>query len=228
LSAAAPYTVRGGFWGVTQISCPTQFTDVLPDNPFYTFVRCLACRTILSGYADNTFRPGNNVTRGQLSKIVANSAGFGETYTAQTFQDVPLDHPFYIFIERLASRGIIAGYTCGGPGEPCVPPGDRPYFRPGNNVTRGQTSKITAIAKGLPNPPSGQQTFQDVPETATFWPWIEALAATGAISGYTCGGPGEPCVPPGDRPYFRPNNDVTRGQSSKIVASTFFPNCPTR
>jgi hypothetical protein len=48
---------------------------------------------------------------------------------------------------------------------------------------------------------------------------------------YPCGGAGEPCVPSSNLPYFRPNNNATRGQTSKIVANTFFPNCqasPTR
>ena len=41
------------------------------------------------------------------------------------------------------------------------------------------------------------------------------------------GNPPEPCVHPQDRPYFRPNNNATRGQTSKIVANTFFPACVT-
>ena len=68
--------------------------------------------------------------------------------------------------------------------------------RPSANLTRGQTAKIVVIAAGLPAPPGGRQTFQDVPEGSTFWTWIEELASTGAINGYTCGGPGQPCVPP--------------------------------
>jgi hypothetical protein len=32
-------------------------------------------------------------------------------------------------------------------------------------------------------------------------------------------------VAPTNRPYFRPNNPVTRGQAAKIVSSTFFPGC---
>jgi S-layer family protein len=108
-----------------------------------------------------------------------------------------------------------------------VPPDNRPYFRPGANVTRGQTAKIVASAAGLPAPPPGQWTFQDVPQGSTFWQWIESLSSSGAISGYPCGGDGEPCVPPENRYYFRPGNNVTRGQSAKIVANTFFPGCQT-
>ena len=53
---------------------------------------------------------------------------------------------FYVYIERVASRGIVNGYPCGGPFEPCVAPTNRPYFRPFNNATRGQMAKIAAAA----------------------------------------------------------------------------------
>ncbi|HEY0070144.1 MAG TPA: hypothetical protein VGE04_09280, partial [Chloroflexia bacterium] len=46
----------------------------------------------------------------------------------------------------------------------------------------------------------------------------------GAVSGYPCGGHDEPCDDR-HRPYFRPNDLLTRGQTSKIAANTFFPNC---
>jgi len=165
------------------------------------------------------------VTRGQLSKIVSNAAGYSEPHSDQTFEDVQPGSTFYDFVQRLSSRGIVGGYPCGGPGEPCVEPDRRPYFRPSADVSRGQASKIVASAKGLPAPPPGQRTFEDVPEGSTFWQWIEALASAGSIAGYPCGGVGEPCNPPDDRPYFRPGAPVTRGQSAKIVSNTFFPGC---
>jgi hypothetical protein len=212
----------------TPIPCtPGQFSDVPPEHPFYPYVSCLVDRGVMSGYSDCTFRPSLNLTRGQLAKVVSNAANFTEPHTSQTFEDVATDHAFYLWIERLASRGIIGGYACGGENEPCVPPMNRPYFRSGNNVTRGQTAKIVAIAASLPTPSQDSWTFQDVPGNHTFWQWIEALSAAGAISGYGCGGEGEPCVPPNNRPYFRVGNNVTRGQASKVVANAFFPNCQT-
>jgi hypothetical protein len=67
--------------------------------------------------------------------------------------------------------------------------------------------------------------FEDVAPTHPFYEWIQRLASRSIMSGYVCGGVGEPCVPPDNRPYFRPYNNVTRGQSSKIVSNTFFPDC---
>lgn len=204
--------------------CSTGFSDVPAGSTFYVYVHCLVCRDIISGYPDGTFRPNNAVTRGQLAKIVSNSAGFSETYNSATFADVPVGSTFHLFAERLYSRSIVAGYACGEVGEPC--PGV--YFRPNSNVTRAQTAKMAALAAVLPAPTPGQQTFQDVNTGNPFWSWVESLSDVDAIGGYACGGAGEPCVAPGNRPYYRPGNPVTRGQSSKIVVSTFFPECTLR
>jgi hypothetical protein len=221
----------------TATPCPIQFTDVPPANPFYSYVRCLACRGIVSGYPcggpgepcpGTYYRPNNNVTRGQTAKIVAEAAGFADPVpaTRQTFEDIGPGSTFHAYIERLSTRGIIGGYPCGGPNEPCVPPANRPYFRPNNNVTRGQLAKIVSLAAGWTEPPAGQ-TFQDAPPGSTFYPYIEWVASRGIVGGYPCGGLNEPCVAPGNRPYFRPNSNATRGQMSKIAAAAFYPNCQT-
>ena len=201
-------------------TCSVEFSDVPQGHTFYAAVYCLACRGIISGYADGTFKPDNLVTRGQLAKIVSNAANFQENPGVQIFQDVPTDHTFYEWINRLTNRGYMSGYNCGSPGEPCV--NNRPYFRPFANATRAQTSKIVSNAATYNDPPTGQ-TFEDVPPTNPFYVEIQRLASRNIMGGYNCGGQGEPCV--NNRPYFRPYNNVTRGQSSKIVANTFYPNC---
>jgi N-acetylneuraminic acid mutarotase len=227
-STATP--THGGQPSITPTHCPVQFTDVPEGSTFYSFVRCLACRQLINGYTSGCesgnpcFRPNNLVTRGQLSKIVSNSAGFSDPQTEQSFEDVPVGSTFFDFVGRLASPGYIGGYPCGGPGEPCVPPGNLPYFRPNNNATRGQISKVVSNAAGFSEPHTGH-SFEDVPPGSTFYDFVERLYSRGVMSGYPCGGVGEPCLPPTNRPYFRPNANATRGQTSKIVSNTFFPNC---
>jgi hypothetical protein len=219
-----PYACGLAYTQPHQITFVIGYVDMPPDNPFLPFVRCLQCRDVLSGYADGTFRPGNDITRGQIAKVVSNAAGLTGTPVGQTYADVASSHPFYEWIERLSAEGAIGGYPCGGPGEPCDGQ-NRPYFRSGNNATRGQLSKIVAEAADLTGMPAGQ-TYADVPPSHTFYVWVEHLSALGVMGGYACGGPGEPCDDQ-NRPYFRPGNNVTRGQTSKIVANTFFPNCQT-
>src|SRR4029077_18754902 len=126
---------------ITPTACTITFTDVPPNSTFYPYIHCLACMGIINGYSDGTFKPNNPVTRGQLSKIVSNSAGFNDTPTGQQFQDVPTSGPgstFYVYIYRLVHRGYISGYPCGTPpAGACVPPANLPYFQPNANASRG-------------------------------------------------------------------------------------------
>jgi hypothetical protein len=218
--------------------CPGErFTDVCPGDPFYSYILALNDDGIVSGY--NTappcpnsqwipcFRPNAHSTRGQISQIVSLATGFNEPVSGQTFQDVPPGATFYTYTERLAQRGIISGYPCGSiQTEPCVPPENRPYFRTYNDVTRGQISKVVSVAFGWNEPVAGQQ-FEDVIPGSTFYEYIGRLYHRGIINGYPCGGPNEPCVPPANRPYFRPTNKATRGQISKIVQLARVQPAPT-
>ena len=221
----------------TATVCTIEFTDVPPENAFYPYVRCLACRDVLGGYAcggpgepcdsnnNPYFRPGNNITRGQIAKVVSNAAGFTEDAGGQIYADVLASNPFYTWINRLSNRGFIGGYACGGPGEPCNPD-NQPYFRPYNNATRGQLAKIVSNAAGYGDTVSGQ-IFEDVSPFNPFYVWVQRLATRGIIGGYPCGSiDGEPCNPPDNRPYFRPGANVTRGQAAKIVTNTFRGSCP--
>ncbi len=218
------YTCSLAYSPPRQIVFVMGYSDVRPDSAFYPYVRCLSCRNIISGYTDGTFRPGNNVTRGQLAKIVSNSAGFTDDPGPQLYEDVPSDNTFYSWVNRLANRGYISGYPCGGAGEPCGPE-SLPYFRTNANATRGQISKIVSNAAGYADIPASQ-TFEDVPPSNTFYLWVERLASRGIMGGYPCGGEGEPCGSD-NKPYFRWGSNATRGQTSKIVANTFFPSCQT-
>jgi len=183
---------------------------VLSSDYFYQGVTWLYCHGAISGYSDNTFRPYNNTTRGQMVKIVVLAYGIPiYSPTSPTFKDTAANSPFYQYVETAAHSNIVSGYNCGGPGEPC--PGV--YFRPNNLVTRGQLSKIIVVAArwSLLNPVTAH--FNDVPRNSTFYTYIETAFCHQVISGYDCGGPGEPC--PGN--WFRPGNNATRGQISKIV-----------
>ncbi|MDQ2808470.1 MAG: S-layer homology domain-containing protein [Chloroflexota bacterium] len=221
----------------TATVCTIQFSDVPRYSPFYIYIQCLACRGIVTGYSDGTFRPYAAVTRAQVSKIVALSAGFGEPVTGQAFTDVLPGTLFYPFIERLAERGLINGYDCGGvnpvtgQAEPCDA-AQRAYFRLSNPVTRGQLAKMDSNAAGYSDtPPAGTQSFEDVtPANNNFYIYIERLARRGIISGYDCG-TGEINACTGlletcdslRRPYYRSCIAITRGQTAKIVSNTFFP-----
>lgn len=70
----------------------------------------------------------------------------------QDFQDIPTTDPFYSFLHNIGPNAaqIVGGYTCGGTEEPCVPPNNLPYYRPGSAVTRLQMSKFVDLARKQP------------------------------------------------------------------------------
>ena len=202
--------------GDTLVQHVGRFSDVSPTDFYYAPVNSLVGRGAIGGYDDCTFRPQNNVTRGQVSKVVALAEGWALANPSQaTFADVPRGFTFYRYVETLFARGVLGGYPCGGPGEPCDAQ-RRPYFRPNADITRAQIAKVVVLARrwALTNPPNA--TFADVPPGSAFYAYVETALAHGVLSGYPCGGPGEPCDPQ-RRPVFRPQNNATRGQVAKII-----------
>ncbi len=198
----------------TATACPIRFSDVTdPTAYYYQGVYYLACRGVISGYSDGTYKPFNNTTRGQMTKIVTLAFNIAlvtpPALNSRTFTDVLPDNVFYQLIETAAARSIVSGYTCGGSNsqtgapEPCDS-ARRPYFRPANFVTRGQLTKIVLGGAGFPLVNPTTPTFLDVPRSDVFYQAIETAVCHGIISGYSDN-------------TFRPNNYAFRGQIAKIV-----------
>ena len=176
--------------------CAPGFSDVQPSDWFYGPVQWMACNGFVSGYADHTFRPGNNATRSQMAKIVVLAARWPpQEPQTPTFSDVLPGSAFYSYVETAAAHGIVSGYADG-------------TFRPGNNVTRGQLCKIIVLARGWPLVSPAVPTFSDVPPSSAFYAYVETAVRQGIVSGYADG-------------TFKPGNLATRAQLSKIIHAAF-------
>lgn len=220
-SAGTNTNIAAAFVPPPDTTSPAQtcgvFSDVASTDPFFAAVQYVACRGVMGGYSDGTFRPLNDLTRGQMAAAVSKEEGFTDTVSGQTFADVPPGSPYYVEIERMALHGLVSGYPCGvAPDEPCDAQ-SRPYFRPSAPVTRAQLAKVISNAAGYSETPSGQ-TFADVPPEHAFFTFIERVALHGIMKGYPCGGAGETCDDQ-NRPYFRPFNNVTRAQLAQVLAN---------
>jgi hypothetical protein len=176
---------------LTPLPC-TDYDDVGPNQYFYTAVDWLTCRGIVSGYPDNTFRPGNTATRSQIVKMVVLGHEW-PLYAPQqpTFSDVRPGDWSYPYVEAGVSHGVIGGYADGS-------------FGPNNPVTRGQLCKILVLAGQWPLVSPSEPHFTDVPPGSTFYPYVETAHALGIVSGYADS-------------TFRPSNHATRGQLSKML-----------
>lgn len=213
--------------------CQNAYQDLSMSYDLYPYLQYLGCHNLVSSYTcggpgEQCFqgnapyiRPVAAVDRATFAQTLSNTKGYAESFgQGYSFADVPLNHPAYLYAERLRLHNIVAGYSCGGAGEPCDAQ-RRPYFRPGSPTTRAQAVKMAAIAAGYTETPTSQ-AFADVPPSNPSYLYIERLAMHSIVNGYPCGGAQEPCDAQ-NRPYFRPNVNVTNQQAAKIVVKALGP-----
>jgi uncharacterized protein YkwD len=174
------------------------FTDVQPDDSYYREITTLATKAIIGGYADSSFRPDNQVTRGQFAKIIMLALGrhtdLVEDSTQAMFSDVPFEgqpYPFD-FVQEAAALDIIKGYADG-------------TFGPYDFITKAQLALMLVRAGGAalaPVPAGYTLPFIDVPDYAAGA--IAVAYYNGLVSGATA---------TAYDPYFA----ATRGQVAKMV-----------
>jgi hypothetical protein len=129
--------VLGEGWAIDTSGGP-HFSDVPADSTFYAYIETAVNHGIIGGYSDGTFHPSDNVSRGQIAKIIVGAQGWPLlSRGTQHFSDVPPASTFYAYIETAYAHALISGYADG-------------TFRPSNAATRGQVSKMIYLA--LTNP----------------------------------------------------------------------------
>jgi glucose/arabinose dehydrogenase len=181
---------------------PYTFADVPPTYFAWRFVETIHSGAITSGCGGDNYCPESTITRAEMAVFLL-IAEHGPGYTpppatGTVFNDVPAGSFAAAFIEQLAREGVTSG--CGG-GNYC----------PGSPTTRDQMAVFLLLAKegsGYTPPACSTPTFNDVPCSSSFAPWVDELARRGVTGG--CGG-GAYC----------PAGSVTRGQMAVFLATTF-------
>ncbi len=173
-------------------ACGMSFSDVPGSYWAYSYIDSLYCRSVIGGYGDGTFRPANNTTRGQFTKMLALSFGWNLYDPAfPTFSDVPPGSIYYRYIETAYLREIISGYQDG-------------TFRPNEPISRAQTAKMIVSAEGWQPIYPAFPPFSDVPAEHWACGYIQAAYNNGIVTGYSDG-------------TFHPAAQVSRAQLSKML-----------
>lgn len=177
------------------------FKDVKWNHTFAQHIYSLRDASAIGGYLDNTFKPNNDVTRGQMAKYIKNGFEIETDLSCMGFPDVPSNYTFYEEITTLKCKGIINGY------------GDGTY-RPNDEVSRGAAMKYAINGARfaetgflddtfLPNN-YDTQVFPDLAPTHTFYEFAMAGYSNNIINGYGDG-------------TFKPEKNVSRGALSKMI-----------
>ena len=188
--------------------CDPTFPDVPCDHFAWRFVEAVAREGIAAGFPDGTYRPANDVNRGQMAVFLARSAdGVLSDFAAfspppcgsETFSDVPCDFFAYKFIEYIVTKGIASGFKDG-------------TYRPGNGVNRGQMAVFLARLRDIADgdfatftpPPCGSETFPDVNCKFVVYKFVEYIVTKGMTAGFPDG-------------TYQPNVIVTRAQMAVFI-----------
>ncbi|PIC56668.1 Parasporal protein [Sporosarcina sp. P12(2017)] len=170
------------------------FPDVPSTKHFAEAVNELATRNIIGGYPDGTFKPGNNITRGQAAAIIVKMIKLDMNHVKNPgFKDVSKANGYYNAIAALAEAGIIGGYEDG-------------RYGPNDPVKRGQFASILVKAFDLPRYDfyGMKNPFKDIAGNQSHSANILILHRLGITGG----------IAP-DR--FGLNQPVTRGQAAKMM-----------
>ncbi len=111
------------------------------------------------------------------------------------FPDVTGDHPNRTAINALANRDIIAGYPDG-------------TFKPDDEINRAELTKMVVATRLEPDPNEYKNCFPDVRDQ-WFAPYICYAKEQGWVDGYDDG-------------TFRPNQEITRVESIKVILEVLF------
>ncbi|WP_346235365.1 choice-of-anchor I family protein [Lysinibacillus telephonicus] len=126
------------------------FKDIPTSHQYYGAIAALANAGIISGYEDNTYRPGEPVQRNHMAKILAGAFELKPSTNSLPFTDVRSDYKNYI--SALYENGVTTGKTA-------------TTFDGSSNVTRGQLAAFVIRAENVK--PSDQPEQQDQQLTLT-------------------------------------------------------------
>ncbi len=145
---------------VEPVKSELPFTDVTPEDWFYTAVEYLYNEGIMNGTSETEFSPEYELNRATVVTILYRLEGEPEVETAGTFSDVEEGEWYTAAVEWAASVGIVKGYEDG-------------TFAPKKAVTREQLAAIIyryAEFKGI----TIAETTAELGEEAVVSDWAKA------------------------------------------------------
>lgn len=174
----------------TLVAVSTSASLVSAASEFLTYAEVLADNSVISAQTTEAgYRLGNNITRAEIAKVVANLGGIEATAcSGDVYSDVGAGlGDLCGYVEALADAGVVSTASA--------------TFRPNANITRAEMVKMILGALG--------ETGSDVDAGYT------DLDGLGDLRGYVNRANEIGCVSPSM--YFRPNASSSRGEAFKVA-----------
>lgn len=148
---------------------------------------------IIKGYEDGTFRPDSAIMRAEACAIIAKIRGYKEgEFIATPFSDISSSEWYSNYVGYCVLHNLVTGYGDGN-------------FKPYNNLTRAEASKILCLLGMVRVKPEINGTrFSDVSTNHWAIRFINAMYDNGYINGYEDGS-------------FKPSQNITRAEFISVI-----------
>lgn len=179
---------------VVSMSSPAMAAVFKDVTKYSSEINYLVDRQIINGYPDQTFKPGNDVTREEAITMVGRATGLNGKMRATSFKDVKSNSYASGYIQSAYEKGIL--------------PDTGDTFRPKEKMTRGDMALVLAKAYQLTD--TVDIKFSDVPSGGPLHEAVKKIVAAGIANGYPDG-------------TFKPQNPITRAEFSLLIARGLEP-----
>lgn len=153
-------------------------------------ISALSKKGLVNGFADNTFRPDENVTRAQFAKMIIEGKNISADQYIQVFNDVNENDWFAGYASAAYEAGIIKGDEKGS-------------FNPHANITRQEMAVMSVRAFDIED--GDDSAFADNADIAE---WARTAVCAASKAGIVTGM---------DNNMFMPNNNASRAQAAVVI-----------
>ncbi|PID22293.1 N-acetylmuramoyl-L-alanine amidase [Sporosarcina sp. P3] len=170
------------------------FTDIA-NHWAKDVIEVAAMKGIVSGYADQTFRPDTSLTRAQAMSIIIRALDLKPTSTKWAFTDLAdYADSTKMDIQAAYDHGLVSGVNG--------------HFMPNKPITRAQLALVLSrtyeVVTGKPFTPTVAAPFTDIKKFSKDTQW--AIAGLYQMN-----------IATGDNGKFMPNDSTTRAHAAKMI-----------
>lgn len=166
--------------------------------------------SLFQGYEDNTFKPDNNITRAEFISILNRLLETHKLNPTRTHNDFTLNYndlneSFWAHNDIYEFSYYLENETQSKTNIKSILNGDS--FHPNRPITRYEAGVLVSLITSPPIETSSKR-YDDLSTNLTFYKEIINLTSNGIVNGY-------------EDNTFRPNNNITRAESAKIIKEAF-------
>ncbi|ARI76233.1 N-acetylmuramoyl-L-alanine amidase [Halobacillus mangrovi] len=111
----------------------TSFPDVHASSYASGYIQSAYEKNIITGYPDRTYKPRNEITRGEMAYLISKAFHLNET-SGNQYSDVPNSGALSTAIDKVSTAGIANGYPDGS-------------YKPNKSITREEFALL--VARGM-------------------------------------------------------------------------------